>query len=59
MEKSFGSYKHVCIIGCDGMGTFHGKTETPYMDALFENGACNYTTLAAKPSISAQGWALY
>lgn len=57
MEKSFGSYKHVCIIGCDGMGTFHGKTETPYMDALFENGACNYTTLAAKPSISAQGWA--
>jgi len=57
MGKSFGSYKYVCIIGCDGMGAFHKNTATPHMDELFKDGAYNYTTLAAKPSISAQGWA--
>lgn len=57
MSKSFGSYKYVCIIGCDGMGAFHRMTSTPCIDKLFENGATNYTTLASKPSISAQGWA--
>ena len=39
------------------MGTFHKMTVTPCIDQLFENGASNDTTLAAKPSISAQGWA--
>ncbi len=57
MQKTFGTYEHVCIIGCDGMGTFHRNTDTPNIDKLFEKGATNFTTLAAKPSISAQGWA--
>ncbi|MBO4572534.1 MAG: alkaline phosphatase family protein [Clostridia bacterium] len=56
MSNSFGAYRHVCIIGCDGMGTFNRNACTPNIDALFKNGATNFTTLAAKPSVSAQSW---
>ncbi len=50
------TYQYVALIGIDGMGNFNQHTETPCMDAIFENGAVTYDALSLDPTISAQNW---
>lgn len=49
-------YKHVVIVGLDGMGVFNKEASTPEMDRIFENGAKTYDALSLYPTISAQNW---
>ena len=49
-------YKHVVIIGVDGMGAFCKEADTPNMDRIFKDGATTYVARTAVPSISAQCW---
>jgi len=49
-------YKHVFLIGVDGAGTFFRNTDTPNLDAIFENGAVSYDVLTSNPTISAECW---
>lgn len=49
-------YKHVAVIGMDGMGNFCKDTDTPNMDRIFENGATTYYGLSMVPTISAENW---
>ncbi len=50
-------YKHVAILGIDGMGNFDTKANTPNLDSLAENGSCNHFALSENPTISAENWA--
>ena len=50
------NYKYVVVIGVDGAGAFFQNTDTPNIDAIFENGAITYDCLTANPTISAQCW---
>lgn len=56
MTGTFGSYKRVFMLGIDGMGAFNKDADTPNMDKLFSNHATTYTSLCAKPTISATCW---
>ena len=49
-------YKHVIIVGLDGMGIFCKDTPTPRMDGIFKNGASTKNALSLFPTISAQNW---
>ena len=49
-------YKHVIVIGVDGAGAYFKDANTPYIDAIFQNGAVTYKTLTSNPTISAQCW---
>lgn len=49
-------YKHVAVIGIDGMGGFNRLTATPCMDKIFENGAYTYNAMSMDPTISAENW---
>lgn len=49
-------YKHVAVIGIDGIGNFNMKTPTPNFDRIFENGAVTNYGLSMDPTISAQNW---
>ncbi len=49
-------YKHVVVIGIDGMGNYLLKTSTPNIDRIFENHAKTYHALSMSPTISAQNW---
>lgn len=49
-------YSYVAVIGIDGMGIFNKSASTPYMDAIFENGAVSYDGLSMDPTISAENW---
>ncbi len=50
------SYKHVVVVGIDGMGNYLTKTPTPNIDRIFENHAKTYHALSMSPTISAQNW---
>ena len=56
MEKTFGSYDRVLMIGVDGMGSFNSRASTPNIDKLFENGAVTYTALSSRPTVSGPCW---
>ena len=49
-------YKHVVVIGIDGIGNFNAKAETPNLDKIFENGAVTFNGLSMDPTISAENW---
>ena len=49
-------YKHVVVVGIDGMGNFNTLTETPNLDKIFENGAVATHGLSMDPTISAENW---
>ena len=49
-------YKHVVVIGIDGMGNFNTLTDTPNLDKIFENGATTNFGLSMDPTISAENW---
>ncbi|MBQ4528752.1 MAG: alkaline phosphatase family protein [Clostridia bacterium] len=56
-DPSDDSYKHVVIVGVDGMGTFSNKTSTPNMDNIFAQGAFTDDMLVAIPTSSSHSWA--
>ena len=49
-------YKHVVVVGIDGMGNFNKDTDTPNMDKIFKNGAEAFYAVSLSPTISAQNW---
>ncbi len=53
------TYKHVVVVGVDGMGNFHNNCSTPNMDKILKNNpnaAWTDYCLASDPNISAQCW---
>ena len=50
------TYKHVAVIGIDGMGIYNRLTPTPCMDQIFEQGAVTWDARSLDPTISAQNW---
>lgn len=50
------TYKHVVIVGLDGMGAFDANTDTPEMDRIFDGYASSHRALSLYPTISAQNW---
>ena len=52
-------YKHVIVVGVDGMGKYHNNCDTPNMDRIIKNNpdaAWTDYCLASDPNISAQCW---
>ena len=56
-DPSDDNYKHVVIVGVDGMGTFTNKTSTPNIDTIFADGAFTDDMLVAIPTSSSHSWA--
>lgn len=54
MERTI--YKHVVVIGMDGMGNFNKDAVTPCMDEIFKEGATTFDGLSMDPTISAENW---
>ena len=50
------TYKHVVVLGVDGAGAFFEEADTPFIDAIFADGAVTYQMLSENPTISAQCW---
>lgn len=49
-------YKHVVVLGLDGMGNFCREADTPNIDRIFENSAKTFYALSMNPTISAENW---
>ena len=54
--NSFGLYKHVFIIGIDGLGAAFGKVSTPNFDRIFGKYAYRHDAKTEYITISAQNW---
>ena len=52
----FGQYKHVIIVGFDGLGAMWEKIDSPNFDRIFASGAYRYNAAAETVTISAQNW---
>lgn len=49
-------YKHVVLIGVDGMGAFSKNANVVNMNRIFKNGAVTYNCLSVYPTSSGQCW---
>ena len=56
LQPANARYKHVVIVGLDGMGIFCKDTPTPCMDSIFAHGAKTTCAQSLFPTISAQNW---
>ena len=54
MERKI--YRHVAVIGIDGMGNFNQAANTPHLDRIFAHAAKTNYALSMDPTISAQNW---
>ncbi len=54
--NSFGAYKHVFIIGIDGLGGTYAKVSSPNFDRIFNNYAYTHDADTEYITISAQNW---
>ena len=54
------TYKHVVVVGIDGMGYYNRWCDTPNIDKIFKNNTSNAAwtdyCLASNPNISAECW---
>lgn len=52
-------YKHVFVVGVDGMGTFSRNHETAngYVESMFADGNVTYDMRVATPTVSSHSWA--
>lgn len=57
-SDSFGAYKHVFIIGVDGVGAAWGRDDvaSPNFDRIFKGNAYRYNGIAEFETTSAQNW---
>ena len=55
VEEDF-HYKHVVIVGIDGMGAYHKGTDTPNLDAIFADYALTDVAQTYKPVASGPCW---
>ena len=58
-RTSADTYKHVVVVGIDGMGNYNLNTSTPNIDKIFKNNkkaAWTDYCMASNPNISAQCW---
>lgn len=53
---SFGAYKHVFIVGVDGLGAALSKVSSPNFDRIFGNYAYRQNANSENITISAQNW---
>lgn len=49
-------YKHVIVVGVDGMGNYCSKTSCPFLEKTMESGSYTFTGISESPTISAQNW---
>ena len=56
MTTNTALYKHVVLIGVDGMGAYNKFANVKNMNKIFENGAITYECAAVYRTISAQCW---
>ena len=54
--NSFGAYKHVVILGIDGLGATFSKVSSPNFDRIFKNYAYRHNAQCEYVTISAQNW---
>ncbi len=54
--NSFGAYKHVFILGIDGLGATFNKVSSPNFDRIFKNYAYRHNAQCEYITISAQNW---
>ena len=50
------AYKHVVIVGIDGMGAYHKGTDTPNLDAIFADYALTDVAQTYRPVASGPCW---
>ena len=49
-------YKHVVVVGVDGMGNYCKETSCPFIEKTMDSGSYTYTGISESPTISAQNW---
>lgn len=56
VEEDDFEYKHVIIVGIDGMGAYHKGADTPNIDSIFADYALTDVAQTYKPVASAPCW---
>lgn len=54
--NSFGAYRHVFIVGVDGLGAAFNKVSSPNFDRIFGNYAYRHDAHTESVTVSAQNW---